>query len=314
MVEIRWNAVGRPGRWGWSHEGKRQGQELDNGTCCRHIKSEARTQTSMSHLYFRPTKKIMRSLKGLVQWYNNFSKTVFLTENLQIISFSDIPPRTAEASGIFTTTGRIRFLFKWISHSWNSEQCTCNFPIAVTNQRRTFAFLTLSIFIYLYSLSLSLYSLSLFIYTHTHTYIYLPPTHIYLPSLSLSLSLFTLSLGGDVWRVCVCAVWGWESPRIYIERKIHTHTRTTYTNDLFPIPPTSWFIPHTSYRISPNDLFPIPPTAYLFVLQQQLLEEWLSHWTPGIIESNLRNIVIAYVLLVHPSASTRGPMSRCQDF
>jgi hypothetical protein len=20
------------------------------------------------------------------------------------------------------------FLFKWISHSWNSEQCICNFP------------------------------------------------------------------------------------------------------------------------------------------------------------------------------------------
>ena len=46
---IRWNAVGRPGRWDWSHEGKREDQELDNGTCCRHIKSDPRAQTFMKH-------------------------------------------------------------------------------------------------------------------------------------------------------------------------------------------------------------------------------------------------------------------------
>jgi hypothetical protein len=46
----------------------------------------------------KPNQKLLRSLKGLVQWYNNFSETVFF-ENLPIISFSDIEKSTFRFHG-----------------------------------------------------------------------------------------------------------------------------------------------------------------------------------------------------------------------
>ncbi len=59
---------------------------------------------------------------------------------------------------------------------------------------------------------------------------YIFPLHIYLPSFSLyTLSLVCRHQGGSV--TCVCVVWGQTHNR---ERESHTHTRTGYTNDIFP--------------------------------------------------------------------------------
>jgi hypothetical protein len=51
-----WNCQKRPWthlpqwRRGWSQEGQREGQELDNIMCCHHVKSEPRTQTFSLHV------------------------------------------------------------------------------------------------------------------------------------------------------------------------------------------------------------------------------------------------------------------------
>ena len=48
------NALWKQGWTGLSHEGQREGQELDNRMCCHHIKSEPRAKTFMLHARPRP--------------------------------------------------------------------------------------------------------------------------------------------------------------------------------------------------------------------------------------------------------------------
>jgi hypothetical protein len=81
--------------------------------------------------------------------------------------------------------------------------------------------------------------------------------------------------------VCVCVVWG-QTHRL--DREKHTHTRTGYI-----------------LKYSQN-------------ISKIISEEWYSLWTPGIIESSIPNKLIACLLLVHPSASNRGPMSMMPRF
>lgn len=44
-LQLRRNMVSKQGRSDWSHEGHREDQEIDNRTCCNHMKSESRAQT-----------------------------------------------------------------------------------------------------------------------------------------------------------------------------------------------------------------------------------------------------------------------------
>jgi len=146
--------------------------------------------------------------------------------------------------------------------------------------------------LYLYILYLYVYIVNtcIYIYIHIHIFIYSPYTSISflflslsLPSLSLSLYIYTDV--GDVSRVCVCVcvcvVWG-QTHRL--DREKHTHTRTGYI-----------------LKYSQN-------------ISKIISEEWYSLWTPGIIESSIPNKLIASLLLVHPSASNRGPMSMMPRF
>ena len=149
-------------------------------------------------------------------------------------------------------------------------------------------------------------------------------------SLSLSLSLYLLSSwGGDVWRVCVCVcvcvVWG-ETHRKEIERMTLSHTRTAYTNDIFAwkewsslwtpgiiesVYLTSWSLIPKWYSGQGSQH---TTWACLFARSIELTTLFTFVYYKFEFLSFVKINVTETVLLVHPSARTRWPMSMMPRF
>ena len=102
---------------------------------------------------------------------------------------------------------------------------------------------------------------------------------------------------------------GGEAHRIYRERKRHTHTHVLHIRMIYS--PHAHTHTHTHTHTHLDSVHEDPGA----IERRQTSSHRRKNDSPtGIIESSLPNDVISSVLIVHPSASTRGPMSMMPRF